>query len=402
MAARVVRCACTALAWALLSPAATAQDAGFDSKVSARYLILTKSFTRDPHASYRTWDYYIAPPIHYPGPAKCKGNGHYAFWLAARKAYADHVNALYGRADPHVNAFENKSVVIGDGWSNDPLLTLEDAESFIQRYIANLQKLDRETDYGGYAINQISFTFKCSSMQVAKTPAVPAGKSGGSNGSASTPNTAGIPLADDKPSPAMLEAQRVQKRRDAEIEAEKKRLGPHREAEARRLVEMREKAEQARGVPRPDSRPNPAADNKPPSAQDDAATAARKRREAQEAAQAEREKAEAEAKKKREEELRKHLAEERAGIRLRALKCGGEDTVTGVRPAVSPRIANCIAVHYEARCPGVPQGQGTRMVFNNFVGGNSCYGDTQKLNPPLACKPENAIVQVNSVKVCGW
>lgn len=188
-------------------------------------------------------------------------------------------------------------------------------------------------------------------------------------------------------------------RKAAEVTSETQRLGSHREAEARRLVEMREAAAKARGGARP---AGPALSGQPPAGQDDAATAARKRREALEAKRAERERAEAEAKKKREEELRTHLAAERAGIRLRALKCGGQDTVAGVRPAVSPRIANCISVHYEARCPGVPQGQGIQRVFANFVGGDSCYGDTQKLSPPLACKPENAIVEVRSVTVCGW
>jgi hypothetical protein len=194
-------------------------------------------------------------------------------------------------------------------------------------------------------------------------------------------------------------AEAERNRKAAEVASETQRLGSHREAEARRLVEMREAAAKARGGAKP---PGPALAGQPPAGQDDAATAARKRREAQEAERAERERAEAEAKKKREEELRKHLAAERAGIRLRALACGGQDTVTGIRPAVSPRIANCISVHYEARCPGVPQGQGIQMVFANFVGGNSCFGDTQRLSRPLGCKPETAIVDVRSVSVCGW
>lgn len=193
------------------------------------------------------------------------------------------------------------------------------------------------------------------------------------------------------------EARRAQARRDTMINEEMARLGmaPHRRAEAERLADMRLAAEKARGGAKP---PDPAASGQP----DDAATAARKRREALEAERAERERAEAEAKKKREDDLRKHLAAERAGIRLRALKCGGQDTVTGTRPAVSPRIANCISVQYEARCPGVPQGQGINMVFANFVGGNSCFGDTQRLSRPLACKPESAIVDVRAVTVCGW
>ena len=197
------------------------------------------------------------------------------------------------------------------------------------------------------------------------------------------------------------EAKRVQQKREAMVSEEMNRLGmaPHRRAEAERLADMRLAAEKARGGP---ARPDAGQLGNQPTGQDDAATAARKRREAQETARAQREKAEADAKKKHEEDLRKHLAAERAGIRMRALKCGGQDTITGIRPAVSPSIANCIAVHYEARCPGVPQGQGTRMVFYNFVGGNSCYGDTQKLSPPLACKAENAIVQVNAVNVCGF
>lgn len=193
-------------------------------------------------------------------------------------------------------------------------------------------------------------------------------------------------------------AEAERNRKAAEVARETQRLGSHREAEARRLVEMREAAAKARGGVRPPG----LVSSQPPATQDDAAAAARKRREALEAERAERERAEAEAKKKREEELRKHLAAERAGIRLRALKCGGQDTVVGTRPAVSPRIANCISVQYEARCPGVPQGQGIQMVFSNFVGGNSCFGDTQRLSRPLTCKPEAASVDVRSVTVCGW
>jgi hypothetical protein len=197
------------------------------------------------------------------------------------------------------------------------------------------------------------------------------------------------------------EARRAQQKRDAMVSEEMKRLGmaPHRRAEAERLADMRLAAEKARGGVKP---PGPVSSAQPPAGQDDAAAAARKRREALEAERAERERAEAEAKKKREEELRKHLAAERAGIRLRALKCGGQDTVVGTRPAVSPRIANCISVQYEARCPGVPQGQGIQMVFSNFVGGNSCFGDTQRLSRPLTCKPEVASVDVRSVTVCDW
>lgn len=56
----------------------------------------------------------------------------------------------------------------------------------------------------------------------------------------------GIVLASPRPTPAELEAQD----RVAEIEKEKKRLGAHREAEIRRMVELREAAEKARPAPK--------------------------------------------------------------------------------------------------------------------------------------------------------
>jgi hypothetical protein len=238
--------------WAILmcvfAPmAAISADTGFDRNLSARYIVLTKSFTRDPHASYKTWDYYISPPVHYPGASACKGNSYGAFRTAAGNAYIAHVNALYGRVDKTVSVFDSKTVVLGDGWPSDPLLTRDDATGFIQRYIANLQALGRETDYGGYAINQIGFSFNCSTMLPAKTPAVPAARPAGAAAGAGSPSSkGGILLADDKPSSVLLEAQRAQRLRNAEIEAESKRSGARRDEESRRLEAKLAKAGRVR------------------------------------------------------------------------------------------------------------------------------------------------------------
>lgn len=188
-------------------------------------------------------------------------------------------------------------------------------------------------------------------------------------------------------------------------------LPPGRRAEAEKLYEMQQASRKARGLP--DTAPATTASASTGTAaspgNDAVATAARKqtaaqaekeRREAAERARSEREQAEADAKKAHAEALRRHLAAEQAGIRLRAMACGREATIIGIRPAVSPRVANCIVVHYEARCPAQQPGQGIRQSFWNYVGGNSCYGDTQKLQRPLPCKPEEAIVVVQSVTTC--
>ena len=220
----------------------------FDSEVSARYIVLSKSFTRDPDASHKIWDHYLSPPLHYPGVSKCKGNGFTAFREAAQEKYTSEVKALYGKSDRYVTVFDQKSAVLNDGWPNEPMLTVEDATSFLQRRIAHLNQLGKEVDYGDYAIHQTGFTLSCSELQPAKTPAKPSGYSGmAGGGTAPASSRGGITRVSDTPSPAALEAQRAQKRRQDQVDAEKKRLGAHREAEARKLVEMREKAERARG-----------------------------------------------------------------------------------------------------------------------------------------------------------
>ena len=100
--------------------------------------------------------------------------------------------------------------------------------------------------------------------------------------------------------------------------------------------------------------------------------------------------------------LDNHLAAERRGIRLRALTCPsgqGSYFIAGSRPHVSPQVANCITVHYEARCPGVPSGHGVTGTAYNFVGGDSCLGDTSEI-PALSCKADQVIVDVREVSTC--
>lgn len=119
------------------------------------------------------------------------------------------------------------------------------------------------------------------------------------------------------------------------------------------------------------------------------------------AAQARREQAE-QAKQEQQQALRDHLAAEQRGIRLRALTCPGGGSnyfVTGNRPSISPRVAQCISVRFEARCPATRPGQGHVDVAGNFVGGNSCVGDTRKI-PALSCPAEQVVVDVLDVTTC--
>jgi hypothetical protein len=100
--------------------------------------------------------------------------------------------------------------------------------------------------------------------------------------------------------------------------------------------------------------------------------------------------------------LANHLVAERNGIRLRALTCpGGQGRyfVAGTRPRIFPQVANCITVQYEARCPGIPHGDGVQGTAYNFVGGDSCLGDTTTI-PALPCAAEQVTVEVRQVTTC--
>lgn len=109
-----------------------------------------------------------------------------------------------------------------------------------------------------------------------------------------------------------------------------------------------------------------------------------------------------ESSKKDAQALASHLAAERNGIRLRALSCpGGGDRyfVAGSRPSVSPRVANCVTVRFEARCPATRVGEGHHDAAYNFTGGDSCFGDTADI-PKLGCPAEQVIVTVEDVTTC--
>jgi hypothetical protein len=106
------------------------------------------------------------------------------------------------------------------------------------------------------------------------------------------------------------------------------------------------------------------------------------------------------AEQKRKQALEDHLAAEARSIRLRAEKCAGDTVALGIRPRITPRIANCISVHYEARCPGVPQGQGVTGALHNYVGGDGCTGDWSEIPGPLNCPVETVKVDVLHVTTC--
>jgi len=132
---------------------------------------------------------------------------------------------------------------------------------------------------------------------------------------------------------------------------------------------------------------------------------------ARQAQEAEQRKKEAEQKRQRDAEAQKRRDEKALAddllavknqIRLRALSCpgsGGLPVIAGTRP-YAPRVANCVSVHYEARCPSDRRGSGVRGSIYAFTGGSSCYGDTQTLSRPLACEPSQAIVEVTDLTTC--
>jgi hypothetical protein len=133
--------------------------------------------------------------------------------------------------------------------------------------------------------------------------------------------------------------------------------------------------------------------------------AAAKQREAERAQRvADRRRQEELARQKQRQALQDQLAAERRGIQLRALKCPGiGNQITGLRPRVTPRIADCVTVQFEAHCPGTQPGQGVTGSFYNFIGstGNiSCANDTIELPAGLSCPAEQVRVDVRDVAAC--
>src|SRR5690606_16174325 len=101
--------------------------------------------------------------------------------------------------------------------------------------------------------------------------------------------------------------------------------------------------------------------------------------------------------------LAQHLLVEKRQIRLRALQCpgkGGFPSVTGTRPRVQPKVATCVTVHFEARCPSERPGSGMRGSIWSFQGMNGCTEDSDALPRKLACEPSQAIVDVTDVTTC--
>ncbi len=106
------------------------------------------------------------------------------------------------------------------------------------------------------------------------------------------------------------------------------------------------------------------------------------------------------AEQRHQQRLQAHLNLERSNIRLAAGMCGGKSAILGSRPAVprSQHVANCIAVHYEARCPGQPSGR--RGVMSHLaVGSGSCYGEYREVEP-FACEVKQVQVRVTDVTLC--
>lgn len=105
----------------------------------------------------------------------------------------------------------------------------------------------------------------------------------------------------------------------------------------------------------------------------------------------------------KEKALVDHLAAERRGIRLRAETCpggGGFPSVMGSRPNIKPKVANCIVVHFEARCPSDRRGSGMTGSIGQFLGQNSCFDNSSPLPRKLSCDVKQAIVEATNVTSC--
>lgn len=140
---------------------------------------------------------------------------------------------------------------------------------------------------------------------------------------------------------------------------------------------------------------------------DKAAAEAERRREAELAEQ--QRKRDADAKKLADEQARQRqqqawqqsLQQARNSLQLRADTClGGSGRYYVIGPKTS--VNGCATVHYEARCPGTPQGAGVQGSQYNYIGG-SCMGVGDAIaipGSPLSCPVEQVIVRVTDVTGC--
>lgn len=100
--------------------------------------------------------------------------------------------------------------------------------------------------------------------------------------------------------------------------------------------------------------------------------------------------------------LLNHLAAERRAIRLQAAQCpakGGLPSVIGNRPRVQPKVANCITVHFEARCPADRPGTGMTGSIWAYAGMGNCT-ESGDLPRKFACDVREAVVEVTNVTTC--
>lgn len=77
----------------------------------------------------------------------------------------------------------------------------------------------------------------------------------------------------------------------------------------------------------------------------------------------------------------------------------GLPSVIGIRPGVQPKVANCITVHFEARCPADRPGTGMTGSIWAYNGMGNCT-ETGDLPRKLACDVREAVVEVTNVTTC--
>jgi hypothetical protein len=111
--------------------------------------------------------------------------------------------------------------------------------------------------------------------------------------------------------------------------------------------------------------------------------------------------AEEQARQRQQQEWQQSLLQARNSLRLRADTCiGGSGRYYVIGPKTS--VKSCATVHYEARCPGTPQGGGVQGSQHNYIGG-SCMGVGDVIaipGSPLSCPVEQVVVRVTDVTGC--
>ena len=111
--------------------------------------------------------------------------------------------------------------------------------------------------------------------------------------------------------------------------------------------------------------------------------------------------ADEQARQRQQQEWQQSLQQARNSLQLRASTClGGSGRYYVIGPKTS--VKGCATVHYEARCPGTPQGAGVLGTQYNYIGG-SCMGVGDAIaipGSPLACPAEQVTVRVTDVTGC--